>query len=55
MVTILRGIPTFRAMAVAATASGGATTAPRAIAAASGISGNSHQTTKPTVMVPKMT
>ena len=36
-VTMLRGRPIRRAMAVAATASGGATTAPNAIAAASGI------------------
>ena len=55
MVTTRRGMPTFRAIAVAATASGGATTAPRAMAAASGISGNSQATTSPTLTVPKMT
>ena len=44
-VTIRRGIPTRRATAVAATASGGATTAPTATATANG-TGSSHQMTK---------
>ena len=48
IVTILRGRPIRRATAVAATASGGETTAPKASAAASGI-GSSHQVSRPTV------
>ena len=44
MVTTRRGRPIRRAIAVAATASGGATTAPRANAAANG-TGSSHQVT----------
>lgn len=50
-VTIRRGIPTRRAMAVAATASGGATTAPSAMAAASDTEGTTHQVTRPTASV----
>ncbi len=51
IVTIRRGMPTFRAMEVAATASGGATTAPRAIAAANEIDGTISHVTKPTAKV----
>ena len=47
IVTTRRGRPIRRAMAVAATASGGATTAPRANAAANG-TGSSHQVSRPT-------
>jgi len=54
IVTMRRGIPTLRAMAVAATASGGATTAPNAKAAA-GCTGSSHNTTRPTTTVLTMT
>ena len=46
IVTILRGMPTRRATALAATASGGATTAPSANAAASGMPGH-HATRRP--------
>ena len=46
IVTIRRGMPTRRAIAVAATASGGATTAPSAKAAQAS-TGSSHQTTQP--------
>jgi len=54
MLRIRRGIPTLRAIAVAETASGGATTAPRANATASG-TGRSHQTTTPTAKTLTMT
>src|SRR6476661_32560 len=47
IVTIRRGRPIRRATAVAATASGGATTAPRAKATANG-TGISHHVTRPT-------
>ena len=50
MVTIRRGMPIRRATAVAETASGGATTAPSAIAVANGI-GSSHQATSPAATV----
>ena len=53
--TTAKGIPTRRAIAVAATASGGATTAPRAKPAASGMSGISHHATSPTIRVVKIT
>ena len=53
-VTMPRGSPMRRAMAVAATASGGATTAPNATAAANGM-GSSSQATRPTVNVVKIT
>jgi len=46
--TILRGIATRRATAVAATASGGATIAPSAMPAASGSPGITSQATRPT-------
>ena len=48
METMRRGIPTFRAIVVAATASGGDTTAPSASAAAMLMSGITHQATRPT-------
>ena len=54
MVTTRRGIPTRRAIAVAATASGGATTAPRASAAGQPI-GSSQCATAPTASVVTMT
>ena len=47
IVTIRRGMPTRRAMDVAATASGGATTAPSAKASANG-TGRMSQVTNPT-------
>jgi hypothetical protein len=46
--TMRRGMPTRRAIVVAATASGGATTAPSARPAASGTPGTTAQTTTPT-------
>lgn len=49
-VTVRRGIPIRRATAVAATASGGATTAPSATATANG-TGSSHHTTAATANV----
>ena len=54
IVTIRRGMPTRRATAEAATASGGATTAPSAIAIANGI-GSHNQATAPTVKVENST
>ena len=54
MVTTRRGSPIRRATAVAATASGGATTAPRAKATANG-TGSSHQVTSPTPAAVKST
>src|SRR5699024_4348597 len=54
IVTIRRGIPTRRAIDVAATASGGATTAPSASAAVRG-TGRIHHATRPTPMVVKTT
>ena len=48
IVTTRRGRPIRLATAVAATASGGATTAPIAMAAAQPMSGTSHCTTAPT-------
>ncbi len=54
MVTTRRGSPIRRATAVAATASGGATTAPRAIAAENGMP-MSHQVTRPTPAAVKTT
>ena len=53
-VTTRRGSPIRRAMAVAATASGGATIAPNANAAASGI-GSSQYATRPTSTIVKIT
>ena len=47
IVTTRRGSPTLRAIDVAATASGGATTAPRARATGK-VTGRSHQVTTPT-------
>ena len=52
--TTRRGRPIRRAMAVAATASGGATTAPSANAAANG-TGSSHHVTRPTPSAVKIT
>ena len=51
MRTIRRGMPTLRATDVAATASGGATTAPSASPAASGSPGTTAQVTRPTAIV----
>lgn len=51
MVTTRRGSPTLRATAVADTASGGATTAPRARQAASGSEGTTRCRTSPTAAV----
>ena len=51
MVTIWRGMPTRRATAVAATASGGATTAPRAKRGRQRDAGHDHQATRPTATV----
>ena len=53
--TIARGIPTRRATALAAIASGGATIAPSANPAASGRPGISQAATNPTTSVVKMT
>ncbi len=53
--TIRRGMPTRRAIVVAATASGGATTAPRAKPAISGTPGTIAVTTRPTSTAVKMT
>jgi hypothetical protein len=53
--TVRRGSPIRRATAVAATASGGATTAPSAKVAASGTSGSSMCSPYPTQTVVKMT
>ena len=49
--TIRRGMPTLRAIVVAATASGGETTAPSAKAAASETPGITAQATRPTSTV----
>jgi hypothetical protein len=49
--TMRRGMPTRRAVVVAATASVGATTAPRAKAAASDTAGTAHHTATPTTSV----
>ena len=53
--TMRRGMPTRRAIVVAATASGGATTAPRAKPAASVRPGHTHHATRPTTTVEKAT
>lgn len=53
IVVIREGSPTRRATAVAATASGGATTAPRTRAAVSGRSGTIRWTAQPTTSVAK--
>jgi hypothetical protein len=53
--TMRRGIPTRRAIVVAATASGGDTTAPSASAAATLMSGITHHATSPTPTVVKAT
>ena len=53
--TIRRGMPTLRATVVAATASGGATTAPSASAAASVTPGTTHHETSPTATVENAT
>ena len=50
-----RGMPTLRAMTVAATASVGATTAPSANAAASDAAGTTHHVTSPTTTIVKAT
>jgi hypothetical protein len=55
METMRLGIPTRRAIVVAATASGGDTTAPRAKAAAMLTPGTIHQATRPTPTVVKAT
>ena len=53
--TMRRGMPTRRAMLVAATASVGATTAPSAKAAASDTAGTTHHATSPTIVMVKPT
>lgn len=55
IVTIRRGIPTRRAIEVAATASGGATTAPRTMAAASETEGTIHHVISPTAKADTIT
>lgn len=55
MVVIRLGSPSLRAMAVAATASGGATTAPRTSAVVMGRSGTITWTSQPTARVAKRT
>ena len=55
IVTMRRGSPTLRAIVVAATASGGATTAPSANAAAQPISGRTAWTSTATPAVVKST